>query len=878
MKKILSLILIFVLICPAFSVYSAEQSSYDTAVEFLRVMEILPEDNLETEKITRADFAIYTAALANKNVFEQNDIRYYKDVPMDHYAAKAVNYLASINVLTENPEKRFRPDDIITVSEAAKMLVSLTGYDEYAKNNGGYPTGYINTAQANGILPKGVNSGELTTKDGVFMLYNALKAGYADITGVKGDFVVREEDGETLLSKYHDIYYDEGVVISVNGRSLYEDVSTDAGEIYINDTVYECDKLKFSDMLGSKVTYYYKKDSSGVEEVIFIEEEKNENITISIDSLYKFTKNRVEYHKNARLLHESLADNTVYVYNGQPLLEDIQAVLDKLSFGEITLKSREGRVFDVVIITDYENIYSKSVTEEQIHNYGGRALVIDDYDILEIYNADGEAIKLADIKTPGVVSIAKSKNNKIAKIIASDKTVKGTITALKTNDKYAFVTLSDGKELKAPLSYYEANKIKFNVSSTYKFYLDFSGNIVFSDVNAGEEATVGYLIKATVSEDDEVLRLKLMDNSGKMTSLDCSNRVVLDGVTYKDNPSEIIKNIPGSNGNSVAPQLIAYRLSDGKVTDIDTVALTAGESIENSLQKKTISLWDEGYITKGRAGYNVLLTEPVKIFKVPSDSEVLTASEYDFSVSDKTFTDAEILSNIEFYRLGEKSVYYPYIVHKNTDAPKVDNFIYLIKDKSKKIDSNGDVREVMTLMYLDREETFTVADNVDVSAYQKGDTVTIARNDSKITNIKMMYDLSKGGYPDNTVWQGGTVLDDDGNPVTDENGNPYHPWYYKGGNGLTYYGDYQCSFGYVLDKTDDILKWTYCKGSQRVDELWAKNITGSSSKLIIYDTESKQAYRGTIDDVRDYMSYGDECSRVLFSTRWNGFMTMIIYK
>ena len=123
MKKILSLILIFVLICPAFSVYSAEQSSYDTAVEFLRVMEILPEDNLETEKITRADFAVYTAALANQNVFEQNDIRYYKDVPMDHYAAKAVNYLASINVLTENPEtcKRLCDENVIDVefSEAS---------------------------------------------------------------------------------------------------------------------------------------------------------------------------------------------------------------------------------------------------------------------------------------------------------------------------------------------------------------------------------------------------------------------------------------------------------------------------------------------------------------------------------------------------------------------------------------------------------------------------------------------------------------------------------------------------------------------------------------------------------------------------------------
>ena len=88
----------------------------------LRAVGILPEKDLAAEYMSRADFAVYTARLIGINDFEQNEIRYFYDVPMNHYALNSINKLVDLKVLSMDSDKEFRPDDVITFDEACKIF------------------------------------------------------------------------------------------------------------------------------------------------------------------------------------------------------------------------------------------------------------------------------------------------------------------------------------------------------------------------------------------------------------------------------------------------------------------------------------------------------------------------------------------------------------------------------------------------------------------------------------------------------------------------------------------------------------------------------------------------------------------------------------
>ena len=61
------------------------------------------------------------------NDFDVSNTRYYLDVPMDHYALTAINYLTERGILKGDSAQIFRPDDKITVGEVCKILLSAFG-------------------------------------------------------------------------------------------------------------------------------------------------------------------------------------------------------------------------------------------------------------------------------------------------------------------------------------------------------------------------------------------------------------------------------------------------------------------------------------------------------------------------------------------------------------------------------------------------------------------------------------------------------------------------------------------------------------------------------------------------------------------------------
>ena len=119
------------------------------------------DGNFYPEKaVTRAELAqlaYNTLPLANETmplvIYGSNML--YSDMPTSHWAEKAVGFLREYNVISAYPDGSFHPDENITYTEAAAMLVKLLHYGEYANQNGGYPNGYMDCADKLG-LTKGI--------------------------------------------------------------------------------------------------------------------------------------------------------------------------------------------------------------------------------------------------------------------------------------------------------------------------------------------------------------------------------------------------------------------------------------------------------------------------------------------------------------------------------------------------------------------------------------------------------------------------------------------------------------------------------------------------------------------------------------------------
>ena len=151
MKKITSFIFALALLLSVFgSAYAQEVTSdVDYNSELLSTLGIISKQDLQTPEkpVSRREFVLYAARAMGIDEYQNTDKRYYIDVPVDDFAAGAINSLTDMGFLSVNEDKCFRPDATVTLQEACKILTCAIGYGDYANVAGGFPTGYMNAAK-----------------------------------------------------------------------------------------------------------------------------------------------------------------------------------------------------------------------------------------------------------------------------------------------------------------------------------------------------------------------------------------------------------------------------------------------------------------------------------------------------------------------------------------------------------------------------------------------------------------------------------------------------------------------------------------------------------------------------------------------------------
>lgn len=156
MKKVICVLLIALIVLSG--LVFAEDVPNEKQLDDLKNLGIMVGDTdgkmrLE-ETITRAETAkmIYVIMGMNKgNIISEAAVSVFPDVTDSHWAKPYINGIKGLGIIEGDEKGNFNPEADITNEEVIKMLINSLGYTQTAEVTGGYPAGYLRTAQMLGL-------------------------------------------------------------------------------------------------------------------------------------------------------------------------------------------------------------------------------------------------------------------------------------------------------------------------------------------------------------------------------------------------------------------------------------------------------------------------------------------------------------------------------------------------------------------------------------------------------------------------------------------------------------------------------------------------------------------------------------------------------
>ena len=207
MKKMLValMLVISILVTPAFAFVDVEDTKYEEAVELLTKLDIVNgyEDGTFRPEgtVTRAEMAqMIVGSLGLKDAAAAlNGNTIFADT-VNHWANGVVNVAVAENIITGYPDGTFKPDQTVNYAEAITMVVKALGYEEA----GVWPNNYV----VRGTLLDLLDGAEV--KD-VYAFAN--RGNIATIIWNMLNTEIFEEDKTVLETRLADCnYYDNAIV------------------------------------------------------------------------------------------------------------------------------------------------------------------------------------------------------------------------------------------------------------------------------------------------------------------------------------------------------------------------------------------------------------------------------------------------------------------------------------------------------------------------------------------------------------------------------------------------------------------------------------------------------------------------------------------
>ena len=287
LKKVLALVLAFACAFTMFAGAAFTDSAdieQTEAVEMLSALGVIngytdgsfkPNDTISRAEAAKMIYTIWNGGNDNAAAFEGKSV--FTDVYSGHWAEGYINFCYTNGIINGKGNSQFAPDDKVTGTELAKMLLICMGYQ--ADKSGLTGTGY--SQRTNALATQNGLYVDVTAAVGEAMprqyaaqiMYNALKAdtvkwstdigdyekvkttGYVWMDGkdgASGNWVATETN-ETMGAKCMDLVTGEGV-------RLYTVEKEDGRETYsLNGGQFTRVSIDYSDLIGQNVNVLYKK-------------------------------------------------------------------------------------------------------------------------------------------------------------------------------------------------------------------------------------------------------------------------------------------------------------------------------------------------------------------------------------------------------------------------------------------------------------------------------------------------------------------------------------------------------------------------------------------------------------------------------------------
>lgn len=824
------------------------------------------EESMYSQSVTRGDFA-YTLGKMLKQSGDKSSTRYFADVADYDYATPYINALVDMKVISVDEERKFYPERNITSEEAVKMVVTALGYNPLAIARGGYPMGYMKIAQ-NGDLLDGVNlvsGGEISWTQTAELLFNALiEPQYipTEISNGGEEITYVESEDNTVLYELYGMDYARGILTGSNGSDIGFDVTSDENSLIVDGVKCRIDgeNEDYTHMLGKNVYVLYTKEAKDVYYVFEDSSNKAEELLINIEDISSYNSGVIRYYVGDK---EKTADisKAVLLYNKAVPDKNIKGLFDSLTCGSVRLIKTDSTGYTAAIIDDCKPFVLKFIdsTSETLYSESDNTIIkLQEYEIVNIKDEKGAKLELADIAAKSVMNVYASQNKERIDIKVTASSVEGKVNTVNGND--GKLTL-EGKVYEAENNFEDSVIDSITVGNSVRLYLDEFGRVIYAKVLSADGMTTGYLIAARIEDAafDSGINFKIYTSAGQLVTLKGAENLSIDGKNFRSAGKSALAAIPGN----AQTQVIKYSVnSDGNINRIDTYEIGT-ESQDATLERL---LDGSAYATKynSRINKNIVVSADTKFFCVPKDNEVLSATADEFAVVKQGSFNNAVNFKFEVYKEKGENEYADAVVYRvNPDDTEGNDYLnsnmFIVRENLEAIDSNGETYRQLNGMQRGSEKNLKVYDsslnktNMPVDSITEGDLLRYRTDyNGNVSAIELLYDYSE----DKKIGWG---ADNETTTLFTS----------------AYTSNFQISAGYVSDKTDNTIGWGYKSGAV-TDE----RISSSSSSFVFYDPDNRtsKVYKGSVEDVRDYKSAGNECDLIFVQMNQGYVQAAIVYK
>ena len=596
LKKVLALVVVFTMVLStvAFASYPDVDATadYAGAVELLSALSILKGDDTGNfnpdNNITRAEFAavVCRALGLEGSANGAKGVTDFTDVAADHWAAGYINLASQQKIINGMGDGTFAPESDVTYTQAVKMLVVALGYEPMAEKKGGYPAGYLATANSIGLtdgVPSTASDVAALRSTVAMLTANAMELPTMEQHTYGTDSLYGINDGKTYTFKSlltaKNIYIATGTVKPMDDETkqtidfTVTQVSKDGqfynydrdGVFVEYDATFQVNGSNIADYANEKVNVYVEKKNSKYYVVAVVPSEEGSTLEIDASLIdlanMDIAKNSYfEYYETATSTkttkaYAKAADLDVYV-NGVEKTS-LDAALGLCADQDAVVKLIENnndKYYDVAEITLFEHyIVTEVDTAKEKITFEGAAgqvnvsfadLLDDETMTIAFADADGNEITVADFKEGDVVAVVSktlgkvkpsATNNNVMYFNLGESSVVGAVTSLNASDKVIYI---DGTS-------YDVVDVAnlddgFKLGAEGAYYLTMTGKVFKFDGTVSANYKVAYVLTAAETEggvDAGTVQFKLLTADQGIVVVDANSTfkyVKADGTSAED--------------------------------------------------------------------------------------------------------------------------------------------------------------------------------------------------------------------------------------------------------------------------------------------------------------------------------------------------------